>query len=164
MSRGTAIVAMRMRHGIALLVKDYSTILRKGEYKMKDSIKVAGVTFSNPDGENRQDILKTLGLGWKTARLKQTTFENERAVEIRVSGKLIGYVPKNQLTNPLSYETELTVFIGICKHKYYAIAMPRETPSGAEYALMKKLCMKAKIAMPAYDKRAYAQYWAVVKA
>lgn len=131
---------------------------------MKNSIKIAGVTFANPDGENRQDILKSLGLGWKTARLKQTTFEGERAVEIRISGKLVGYVPKNQLSNPLSYENELTVFIGICNHKYYGIATPRETPSSAEYALMKKLCIKAGIAMPAYDKRAYAQYWAVVKA
>lgn len=131
---------------------------------MKDSMKVAGVTFANPDGENRQDILAALGLGWRTARLKQTTFNGERAVEIRVNKKLVGYVPKTQLTNPLSYETELTGFIGICKHKYYMILMPRETPTSAEYAYMKKLCMQAKMPMPAYDKRAYAQYWATVKA
>ena len=131
---------------------------------MKNTIKVAGVTFNNDNGESRQEILKNIGIGWKTARLKQTTFDGERAVEIRVGGKLIGYVPKTQLNNPLSTAEELTAFIGVCKHKYYAVLSEREAPSGAEYAYMKKLCLAAKKIMPAYDRRAYAQYWATIKA
>ena len=38
---------------------------------MKNTIKVAGVTFSNDNGVNRQKIIAVLGAGWKTAKLKQ---------------------------------------------------------------------------------------------
>lgn len=135
---------------------------------MKDSIKVAGVTFANENGKNRQDIIAGLGLGFKTAKLKQTTYEGERAVEVRIGGQLIGYVPKTQLSNPLSYADELTalvsVYSGPDKDKYYVVLTERQAPSAKEYAYMKKLCLSAKRPMPAYDKRAYAQYWAVVKA
>ena len=131
---------------------------------MIKSIKVAGVTFNNDNGESRQEILKGFGIGWKTVRLKQTVYNGERAVEVRVNGKLVGYVPKTQLTNPMSRADELTGFIGVCKHKYYMVLTEREIPSSAEYAYMKKLCLNAKKPMPAYDRRAYAQYWATVKA
>lgn len=135
---------------------------------MKDSIKVAGVTFANENGENRQEIIASLGLGFKTAKLKHTTFEGERAVEVRIGGKLIGYVPRTQLSNPLSYADELTalvsVYSGPSTDKYYVVLTERQTPSAKEYAYMKKCCLAAKRPMPAYDRRAYAQYWAVVKA
>ncbi len=130
---------------------------------MKDSLKVAGVTFANDNGEKRQDILANIGIGWKTARLKQTVFDGERAVEVRIGSKMIGYVAKNQLSNELSHETELTCFIGVCKHKYYAVLMPREIPTGKEYAYMKKLCLESKTAMPAYDRRAYAVYFSSLR-
>lgn len=136
---------------------------------MDDHIKVAGVTFDNPDGESRQTILRKLGFGYRYAILKQTTFDGERAVEVRISGKLIGYVPKTQLGNPLSHEEELTALVscyskGDGKDKYYVTLSAREVPTSKEYAYMKKCCLAAKKPMPAYDKRAYAQYWAVVKA
>lgn len=136
---------------------------------MKNTINVAGVTFANENGENRQDIIASLGFGFKTAKLKQTTFEGERAVEVRIGGKLIGYVPKTQLGNPLSHEDELTALVSVYskgegKEKYYVTLSAREVPSAKEYAYMKKCCIAAKKPMPAYDKRAYAQYWAVVKA
>ena len=138
---------------------------------MKSTIKVAGVTFTNNDGTNRQDIIRNLGTGWKTAKLKQTMFENERAVEVRINGQLIGFIPKTQLGNPLSHETELTAYVEYypgksvdASGKWYVTLSERAVPSSAEYAYMKKLCLKAGRPMPAYDKRAYAQYWAVVKA
>lgn len=131
---------------------------------MKNSIKVAGVTFNNNDGQSRQEILSGLGIGFKTAKLKQTEFEGERAVEVRIGGKLVGYIPRNQLGNPLSYKGELTAFVDIYKDKFHVVLTERETPSSKEYAYMKKLCLDAKLPMPAYDKRAYTQYWAVVKA
>jgi len=138
---------------------------------MKNTIRVAGVTFSNPDGTNRQDILKGLGIGWKTAKLKQTTFEGERAVEVRINGHLVGYVPRTQLSNPLSSMTELTAMVEYYPAKkangdgkWYVTLSERIRPSSAEYGLMKKLCAEAKLPMPAYDTRAYAGYWAVVKA
>ena len=78
---------------------------------MKNTIKVAGVTFSNDNGVNRQKIIAVLGAGWKTAKLKQVTFNGERAVEVRIDGLLVGYVPKTQFKNPMSNERELTAFI-----------------------------------------------------
>lgn len=138
---------------------------------MKDTIKVAGVTFNNPDGTNRQDIIRSLGLGWKTAKLKQTTFDDERAVEVRISGKLIGYVPRTMLSNPLTELDELTALVEYYPGKkisdtgkWHVTLSKRIVPSSKEYAYMKKLCLNAKMPMPAYDRRAYASYWAVVKA
>ncbi len=131
---------------------------------MKDSIKVAGVTFANPDGTSRQELLASLGRGFRTAKLKQTTYDGERAVEVRINGKFIGYVPKTQLTNPLSFEQELTAYIDIYKNKFFAVLSARVRPSSKEYVTMKTLCAKAGKPMPAYDRRAYAQYWATVNA
>lgn len=138
---------------------------------MKDTIKIAGVTFSNPDGTNRQTILRNLGLGWKTAKLKQAIYDGKRAVEVYCSGHLIGYVPKTQLSNPLSNSNELTLLIEYYPGKsvddvgvWHGTLSTRETPSCREYAYMKKLCKDAKLPMPAYDKRAYQCYWAIVKA
>ena len=137
---------------------------------MKNTIRVAGVTFSNPDGRNRQEIIRNLGIGWKTVKLKQTTFDCERAVEVRCSGHLIGYIPKTQLGNPLSHEEELTARIEYYSGKsvddtgkWCVILSARDVPSSKEYAYMKQLCRAAKLPMPAYDKRAYASYWAIVK-
>lgn len=131
---------------------------------MKNSIKVAGVTFANPNGKNRQEIIANLGRGFKTAKLKEVDYEGERAVEVRISGWLVGYVPKTQLGNPLSHADELTACIDIYKNKYFILLTERSVPSAKEYATMKRLCLQAKRPMPAYDRRAYAQYWAVVKA
>ncbi len=131
---------------------------------MKDSLKVAGVTFANPDGTNRQNIIKAIGVGFKTAKLRQTVFNGERAVEVRIGGALVGYVSKTQLTNPMSFEKELTAFVDYSHSKYHIQLTMREKPSGAEYAAMKALCLKAGKPMPAYDHRAYMQYWAAAKA
>ena len=148
----------------------WHTITERKE-NMKSTIKVAGTTFVNKDGVNRQDIIHNLGTGWKTAKLKQTTYDGKRAVEVRIAGQLIGYVPKTQLGNPLSHESELTAFVDYYPPKninddgkWYVVLSERSVPSSAEYAYMKKLCIKAGRPMPAYDKRAYASYWAVVKA
>lgn len=80
-------------------------------YADNKKIKVAGVTFPNNDGESRQEILKQIGFGFKTAILKQTTFEGERAVEVWIDGKQVGYIPRKELNDPMSYFTELTAQI-----------------------------------------------------
>lgn len=69
---------------------------------------VAGVTFENPDGENRQEIIKNLidtngtkGYWTGPGKLNVVRYINEEegrdepAIEIRIMDKLIGYVPKN---------------------------------------------------------------------
>ena len=67
------------------------------------SINVAGVTFTNEDGESRQQILRDLGFGFHYALLKQTTYENERAVEVWIDSKMVGYVPRKNLDDAMSY-------------------------------------------------------------
>lgn len=76
-------------------------------------IKIAGVTFTNPDGESRQDILKSLGIGYHDATVKQTIFENERAVEVWCNDKQVGYIPKINLDDPFIYENR-TAVLQIC--------------------------------------------------
>ena len=74
-------------------------------------IKVAGVTFSNDDDESRQKILKNIGIGSNTADLKQISFRGERAVEVWIEGKLVGYIPKTELNNTLSYCSKLAALV-----------------------------------------------------
>lgn len=129
-------------------------------------IKVAGVTFNNPDGTSRQKILSSF-VGWRTAKLHETVFtpengEPERAVEVCINGNLIGYIPRAQLDNPMSYQSELTVLVSMYKDKYYAVLYPRIVPSSKEYATMKRICTQLHRPMPAYDRRAYMSYWAVL--
>jgi len=125
---------------------------------MNNCIKVAGVTFNNPDGESRQTILRNLGFGYHYAILKQTTYDGERAVEVWSDSKFIGYVPKTQLTSPLSYENLLLVQILYYEEKniYYAELSELQQPSEAEIAQMKLFCQTNKLAMPPMDRRAFA--------
>lgn len=136
---------------------------------MKEKINVAGVTFTNTNGTIRQNILKSMSATFQTARLKTVDFVNdkgqtEKAIEVYISGYQVGYIPKNQLNNPLAEQTELTAFIAYCKGKYYCELTARQVPSAKEYAYMKHICIKSKKTMPAYDTRAYALAWATVKA
>ena len=68
---------------------------------------VAGVTFNNPDGESRQDIIKNIIEKHTThnyysgaGKLVATTYHNpetafnEPAIEVWMEDKLIGYIPK----------------------------------------------------------------------
>lgn len=122
------------------------------------TINVAGVTFANPDNENRQEILKNLGFGYHYAILQQTTFENERAVEVWVDSKLIGYVPRKELNNPMSYEAILIVQICLNEESgtFYAVLSPIEPLS---YEQMNEMSEFFKKNYPnnaiVYDKRAY---------
>lgn len=124
---------------------------------MDDYIKVAGVTFDNPDGESRQTILRKLGFGYRYAILKQTTYDGERAVEVWTDSKFIGYVPKAQLDNALSYASILLVQILYYEEKniFCAELSELQTPSDAEIAQMKLFCRNNKLAMPPMDKRAF---------
>ncbi len=126
---------------------------------MKNKMKVAGVTFCNNNGVSRQEILKAIGIGFKTAKLRQTVFEGERAVEVRIGGLLIGYIKKMQLSNQLSYERELTAYIGCMNNKYYCELTERERPSSVEYQAMKAFCYQNSMPMPAYDRRAYVVFY-----
>ena len=71
---------------------------------------VAGVTFTNPDGESRQDIIKNIINTHTThnyysghGNLVVTTYHNpetgvdEPAIEVWMEGKLLGYVPKAKI-------------------------------------------------------------------
>lgn len=124
---------------------------------MDDYIKVAGVTFDNPDGESRQTILRKLGFGYRYAILKQTTYDGERAVEVWTDSKFIGYVPKAQLDNALSYASILLVQILYYEEKniFCAELSELQTPSDAEIEQMKLFCRNNKLAIPPMDKRAF---------
>ena len=67
---------------------------------------VAGVTFDNKDGENRQDIIRDIleKHGKKNSlsvkgKLKAATYPttDTATIEVYVFDKLIGYVPKNKI-------------------------------------------------------------------
>ena len=77
-----------------------STILRECTFR------VAGVTFENDDGENRQEILRHLKFRDEpyaepdtdlTLDLVETTFEDELAIEVHINDYQIGFVPRNKV-------------------------------------------------------------------
>lgn len=126
---------------------------------MNEYIKVAGVTFPNDDGESRQTILKNIGFGFHYALLNQTTYDNERAVEIWCDGKMVGYIPKIELTNPLSYAEILILQVLYFEEKgiYCAELSERQEPTDEETKRVIEICNEKKLKMPiVVDKRAYA--------
>ena len=129
---------------------------------MSDTINVAGVTFVNPDGEERQKILQNFGFGYRYAILQETTFEGERAVEVWVDSKLIGYIPRKELNNPLSRMNLLVAQICYYEEKdiYCATLSPVEEPSTAACYVMQAYCEKNHISPPTViDTRAFNLFW-----
>ena len=128
---------------------------------MDNYIKVAGVTFTNENGESRQEILKNFGFGYRYAILKQTTFDGERAVEVWVDSKLIGYVPKTQLNNPLSYEELMLVQIMYYEEKdiYCAEISAIQHPDEQDVAKIRAFCTEKGLDIPYIsDKRVYGMF------
>lgn len=128
---------------------------------MGDYIKIAGVTFDNPDGENRQDILRNFGFGYRYAILKQTVFENERAVEVWVDSKLIGYIPRKELDNPLSYRDLLLAQIMYFEEKdiYCAEVSEIQHPDAQDTAKIMTFCNERNLTPPFIaDKRVYGMF------
>jgi len=123
-------------------------------------INVAGVTFANSDGEHRQDILKNLGFGYYNAVLKQTTFENERAVEVWINDKQVGYIPRSELDNQLSFSPALFAQIYLYKEKdIYCVTLSEFiTPSYDLQHDMNTYCAAKGLPMPINDVRAYSLF------
>jgi len=70
------------------------------------TLRVAGTTFENSDGEKRQDILRHMKFGdapWADdpddlmAEIEETEFEGEKAFAVLVNGYQVGNVPKTQI-------------------------------------------------------------------
>lgn len=121
-------------------------------------ISVAGVTFANDDGMNRQDILKQLGFGYRLARLIQTTYNDERAVEVRVNDSLIGYIPRKNLADPISYSDTLLMQVLLNEQSgvYYALLSPITPPDTEEINKTSEFCRQHNLEMPSiFDKRVY---------
>lgn len=69
------------------------------------TFKVAGVTFKNDDGSDRQTIIRHLRFmddpyvpdGFYTPEIEETEYEDEVALLCKVNGYAIGYVPKSRI-------------------------------------------------------------------
>ena len=122
-------------------------------------LRVAGVTFNNLDGQSRQTILRDIcGFGYHYALLRQTIYNDERAVEVWINSKMIGYVPKSELNNPMSYEQILIAQIGENQddHVCWAMLSPIIPPSDKDIAVINSFCMERNIDPPIVkDLRAY---------
>lgn len=121
---------------------------------MNSSFNVAGVTFCNEDGESRQEIIKNIGCIYNLATLVQTTYKNERAVEVHINGKKIGYVPKTELNNPLSYSptllAEISVFEENSEQKkiYYVKLREIIKPTDKQTSAMLSFCRTHNLRVP----------------
>jgi hypothetical protein len=134
---------------------------------MIKELKLAGVTFANEDGENRQDILRNFATsmcgGIITTDLMDTIYHNPETDEdeyaIKVvehnSRKIIGWIPKSELANP-DLDEQMTGFIRHYKNNYYVVLDTIKKPSQKQYHYAKSLAKRLGIPAIAYDSRAYA--------
>lgn len=133
---------------------------------------VAGVTFANEDGVNRQGILRELVDAKKEIcgiSLKKTNYTDNNGVTQmaiacieKTSRQQIGFIPKENITEILKDNcNELTAFIGYnTKGKcYYVELSPVQAPTKNQYVYVQRACKKAGIPMPAYDERAYKRWF-----
>lgn len=74
--------------------------------KQTFTFRVAGTTFSNPDGSSRQTILRHMKFGDEPyahgqdpleVGISPVTFEGAPAFEVHINGYMIGYVPKKYI-------------------------------------------------------------------
>lgn len=132
---------------------------------MKNMIKVAGVTFANEDGENRQDIIANVcGMtGIITVDLVHTTWHNDETNEDEYAikcvehntRKVIGWIPRTELNNE-ALDSQMTGFIRNYHGKYSIQLDTIKRPSSKQYHAVKALCARQGRPMVAYDVRAYA--------
>ena len=60
------------------------------------SFNVAGVTFRNKDGEERQEIIERLHVGCEyNVRIERYTYNGEPAYYVYINSKIVGNVPRN---------------------------------------------------------------------
>lgn len=136
---------------------------------VKSMFKVAGVKFSNEDGESRQEILANLAKinlgGIITVDLIETEFEGEYAIKCveHNSRKVIGWIPKTELKNE-TLSSQMTGFIRKTSYGQNVQLTVIKKPTSAQYHYAKALCSRNKKPMPAYDARAYAFIFAMARA
>lgn len=77
--------------------KEYTYPTKPTEGHDRLFIKVAGVTFENEDGTDRQEILEDLESkigGEITLNLQPDTYEGEPCIKVLADGQQVGYIPK----------------------------------------------------------------------
>lgn len=123
-------------------------------------LRIAGVTFANENGENRQDILKAFALQGKnilTVDLKVTEYEGEKAIKCieHKTKQMLGWIPKTDIEKVK--HSQMTAFIRKSKRGYSAALDIQKKPTRNQYYYVGKLCERYGMEQPAYDIRAYAQ-------
>ena len=137
--------------------------------------KVAGVMFMNASengGKSRQEILQEL-CNTKgciiTVDLKHVAFhnpetnENEPAIQCieHATKHLIGWIPRTDIAM-MNGCRQMTGFIRLSKKRYSVQLEEQIAPSPAQYRMVKEFCQKHNMQMPAYDRRAYTQIFAML--
>lgn len=124
-------------------------------------LNVAGVTFKNDDGTERQDILKVLyGLPAHItiAQLIETTYDGERAVKVidEKSKMNIGWIKKTDLKNHPTLPEKMTATIDFYQDKFFAVLDEYQQPSQKLYHAVKDIWTEKKLSKPAvYEARVY---------
>ena len=88
--------------------------------KQTFTFRVAGTTFSNPDGTSRQTILRHMKFGDEPyahgqdpldVTISPVTYEGEPAFEVHINNYMIGYVPKKDIEkmNAISEANDCTI-------------------------------------------------------
>lgn len=136
------------------------------------NLKLAGVTFNNQDGTNRQGILAEFKaknhdiIGCIVKKVNYTDAEGKDSLALAIFEKTtkqqIGFIPKENIPELLKTKTtELTGFIGYnAKGKcYYVELSPIVPPTRNQYRHVSRLCAENGIQAPAYDMRAYKRWF-----
>lgn len=122
---------------------------------------LAGVTYSNDDGESRQSILASLP-EWTTVTFMRTIFHNEKtgvdepAIKVfeKRTRKQLGWIPRKNIDDAWAH-SGATCHIMHNERGYFATLSEVRPPSKKQYAIMKSISEKKNTPMPAYDQRAF---------
>lgn len=135
--------------------------------------KLAGVTFVNPadeGGESRQELLKKLVGAPTMVTLENVIHHNDEtglgefAIKVRsdVTGKLIGYIPKAEISK-WKNTGKMMLTVSCYKDTYSGSLNQLRKPTPKQYGAMKSLVAKGIISkMPPYDRTVYE--WAFDRA
>lgn len=136
---------------------------------MKRVSHVAGVTFCNDKidgGQDRQKLLEHLyQYGPQIVNLEHTIFHNEEtgadedAIKVRstVNNTIIGWIPRTDIEK-LWNTSQMLLSINFYKDVWCGTLAEMESPTPAQYRLVKTLVNKGLINKPAYEKTIYG-YW-----
>lgn len=132
---------------------------------------VAGVSFSNEDGTERQQAIKDICHGDTKneyrfiATLRPATYTDpstnvtENAIAVYAGYVQIGFIPRDSIEQMRGIESVVAIasYYGVAE-KYTVNLYEHETPSAKQYSYVKRICNENNWRLPLYTRQEYTRF------